>query len=258
MTKEPQITIVLLNYKRPQNIPIILESIKNQSVPARVFLFNNGGINVNAEDIDCYEESPVNLGCMARWKMAQKASTPYLMSLDDDICFKRNDALEKIIQSLEKQDNPNRAIGFFGLRFKKLPIYTMGKNMEVGINQGNEDLHVDIVKGRVMAFRKDLLDGLNFPEEREDDIYLSALFAKKKRRFHRLPLALADSFTELEDFGVGNWQEPIHYSSRNRAVAIYFSANAAMACACIFLAAVYSRLRKIKRKLQLPQFDSNR
>lgn len=94
MFEQPKITIVLLNYKRPKNIPIILDAIKNQTVKSTVFLWNNGSENVQSPLIDRYVQSDENVGCMARWKMAKEATTPFVMSLDDDVNFNRKDVLK--------------------------------------------------------------------------------------------------------------------------------------------------------------------
>ena len=252
-TELPKITIILLNYKRPQNIPIILKAIRSQTVKSIVFLWNNGDVDVNSPLIDRYERSSKNVGCMVRWKLAKEATTPYVMSLDDDICFNRNDALENIIQSLEKQDNPNRIVGFVGACFNSIPIYIIrreficrcgdlsrqtrridntykislgGENIFVKCSLVTQDAAVDIVKGRVMAFRKQLLDDITLPEEREDDIFLSAAFANKARKFHRIPALLNDAFYELPEFATGNWYQQGHFLSRDRALKAHFSPNA--------------------------------
>ena len=52
-----KITIILLNYKRPQNIPLILEAIRTQTIPAKVFLWNNGLDDVNSPLLDRYHLS---------------------------------------------------------------------------------------------------------------------------------------------------------------------------------------------------------
>ncbi len=252
-TEQSEITIVLLNYKRPQNIPIILDTIRSQTRKATVFLWNNGTVDVNSPLIDYYEKSDQNVGCMARWKLAQKAVTPYVMSLDDDICLNGNDALEKIVQSLDEQGNLNRIIGFVGACFSTDLKYNVRKeymcryrNIKGQLIQRMDDVHrinhnnevvfvkrafieqdeaVDAVKGRVMAFRKQLIVDIDLPEEREDDIFLNATFANGTRNFHRIPKLLDDAFCELPEFGEGNWLEQGHVLSRNRALKTYFSAT---------------------------------
>lgn len=250
----PRITIVLLNYKRPRNIPVILNAIRQQTVKARVYLWNNGGDNVNTPLIDRYIESPRNVGCMARWKLAREATTEYVMSLDDDICFNRHDALEDIIESLDKQDDPNRIIDIIGARFSADPDYRTrreyicryldvdrrpyaARTIEFTDEAGNPvvldirvvgaDESVDIVKGRMMAFRRELLDRIELPDEREDDIFLSAAFSSGARGFHRIPAALHDSCRELPEFDVANWHQPGHMQSRDRALKAHFPADLA-------------------------------
>lgn len=246
---EPKITVVLLNYKRPQNIPLILKAIRRQTVPANIFLWNNGIEDVNSSMVDRYERSERNVGCMARWKMVREAKTSYVMSLDDDICLNKDDVLERIILSLNGQDKPNRIIGFYGARFTFIPSYTIkteimcrsydekGKARGIGdtyeIGTGGRPIYakrkfaireeaVDVVYGRTMAFRKDLLDDIILPEEREDDIFLSAVFARKARRVHRIPSILNDAFYNLPDLGVGNRHKEEHLLSRERALRTYF------------------------------------
>ena len=105
-----EMTIVLLNYRRPANIPIILDSIRRQTIQPVVFLWNNGPDAIDAHGVDRYERAGENLGCMVRWKMAREANTPYVMSLDDDLCFARDDALADVVESLRAMDDP---AGFF-------------------------------------------------------------------------------------------------------------------------------------------------
>jgi len=233
-TSPAKITIILLNYERPRNIPIILKAIRDQTVKSDIFLWNNGGSDVDSPLIDRYERSDINVGCMARWKLGRQAKTPYVMSMDDDICFERKDAIENIIQSLEEQDDPNRIIGISGSCFPIIPIYDLRREFMCSFSNDTgqappspliTEASVDIVKGRVMAFRKYLLDDISLPEEREDDIYLSAAFAKNARGFHRIPARLNNAFYELPVYGTGNYYKPGHYLSRNRALRTYFPSN---------------------------------
>ncbi len=232
----PQITILLLNFKRPQNISIILDGIARQTLPARVFLWNNGEVDVNSPQIDWYERSDVNVGCMARWRMAQRAKTPFVMSMDDDLCFSRNDVLQQIVQTLNHPDNRNRIVGMAGMCFDRFPLYKFRRTVSCRRYQDKQclryeesttlllrDTAVDMIMGRLMAFRRNLLEGLWLPDEREDDIFLSATVAGGTRKHHRVPAVLNDAFYELPELGVGNWQQPGHFPSRERALWKYFA-----------------------------------
>jgi len=226
-----EMTIVLLNYRRPGNIPIILDSIRRQTIKPVVFLWNNGPDDVNLAGVDRYENSAENIGCMVRWKMARDADTPYVMSLDDDLCFARDDALADIVGLLRAMDSPDRIVGpagcCLGENFsytERREVYanrTPARTIEPAISTSGYE-EVDIVKGRSMALRRDRLDGLGLPEEREDDIFLSAALAGGRRRFHRIPARLKNAFLELPMLGVGNWRMPEHSHSRDRAAAAYF------------------------------------
>lgn len=227
-------TIILLNYKRPQNIPIILDSIRSQTVRSNIYLWNNGSDDVNSPEIDRYEHSPNNVGCMVRWRLALEADTPYVMSLDDDFCFGRDNALEEIIRLLRKSDHPGRIIGPTGCTFTEEPDYLKRRDIYARYVRADtsamdipESGHfaVDVVKGRSMAFRRELLDNLELPDEREDDIYLSAMFANGKRGFHRIPRRLDFAFRELPEYGLGNWKKPHHMQSRVSATARFFGAH---------------------------------
>ena len=160
-----------------------------------------------------------------------EADTQYVMSLDDDLCFARDDALADVVESLRNMDDPARIVGPVGCRFGENPNYTersdvyaeyapAGTSTQIIRSTGYEA--VDMVKGRSMALRRDRLDGLELPEEREDDIFLSAAIAGGRRRFHRIPKRLKFAFRELPEHGVGNWQRPEHLRSRDRASAEYF------------------------------------
>ena len=186
---------------------------------------------------------------MARWEFAKNATTPFVMSLDDDICFKCDSGLEKIVLSLEQQSNPKRIIGFVGACFSNTLNYNVRREHMCRYGDINRQVHpqnntfrtnndgevvfvkrdfieqdesVDLVKGRVMAFRTELLANMDFPEEREDDIFLNATFANGARCFHKIPMLLNDVFYELPEHQEGNWLKPGHVSSRNRALKDYF------------------------------------
>jgi GT2 family glycosyltransferase len=222
-------TVVLLNYRRPGNIPVILESIRRQTIRPVVFLWNNGPDDVDFLGVDRYEKSGRNVGCMARWELAREADTPYVMSLDDDYCFARDDALEDVVKSLRAMDDPARIIGPVGCRFgtslsyaERTDVYA--DNVRTGRGEGRDFAYeaVDMIKGRCMALRRDRIETLELPDEREDDIFLSAAFADGRRNFHRIPGRLKGAFRALPEFGVGNWQRPEHLESRERATAKYF------------------------------------
>ena len=113
------VTVLLLNYKRVENIPIILDALKNQTVECSIFLWNNGEQEFNDPRLDLVINSSKNLKCWARWSMASYAKTPYIMSHDDDLVLSSPDSLQLLIDAIEKNYIPGRAIGFNGVKLGK-------------------------------------------------------------------------------------------------------------------------------------------
>lgn len=248
--QQPLITILLLNHRRPQNIPLVLDSIESQTLRARVFLWNNGDTDVDSPRIDLYRESDVNVGCMARWALAKEATTRYVMTLDDDVCLNGPDALEKVVRSLEQYADAGRIVGFVGSTFSESLTYnirtevmcryrdTTGRLVERMPDEHHlpgagervlirrvfvdRDEPVDLVKGRMMALETSRVADLTLPDEREDDVFVNATLARGRRGFHRIPKLLDDVVRELPEFGAGNWMQPDHVASRQRAIRSYF------------------------------------
>jgi hypothetical protein len=153
------------------------------------------------------------------------------MSLDDDLCFARDDALADVVLSLRTMDDPARIVGPAGCCFGEHLSYTKRSDVYAGYAAADRngpaarasgDEAVDMVKGRALALRRNRLDGLGLPAEREDDIFLSAALAGGRRRFHRVPPRLTGAFRELPELGVGNWMMPGHLDGRDRAAAEHF------------------------------------
>ena len=133
------------------------------------------------------------------------------------------------------------------MRIKRVLSLTNGEIEVIRKSFILQDTAVDIIKGRMMAFRHGLLNDIDLPEEREDDIFLCATFANGKRRSHLVPALLNDAFYELPTYGVGNWLQQGHSSSRNRPIRTYFSTSKALdnqISRYIFLM-VYAKQRKL-------------
>jgi len=224
----PKVTIILLNYKRPQNIPIILKAVRSQTVKSTVFLWNNGDADVNSPLIDRYEEVQENIGCMARWKLAMEATTPYVMNLDDDLCFERDDVIESIVRCLDRQTVSDRIIGAFGkIILKEDQTYTdtMGIN-DLYRKNLLKDTAVDLIKGRIMALNAEALKSkLSLSDLEpfcEDDIIINGLLANRRRRHHLVPFVLRGAFRDLPDYSSGLVSRKDHFERRNATFKKYF------------------------------------
>ncbi|MDC0839859.1 tetratricopeptide repeat protein [Limnospira fusiformis KN01] len=244
-----KITILLLNFKRYHNIPKIVESLRSQTIPVEIFLWDNSSnINNFFPNIDLVFRASQNQGCSPRWFMALYAKTPYIMTHDDDFMITHHETIANIVRCLEEQQdtrtiiglegvvvNPNKSYAdhVLGLRSRyryqgneygsvgPSLIYRSGKNLDLIRSE-----RVHLVKGRLMATRtENIFRHVDIPtliKEREDDIAVSAMIGQKQR-IHLIPSFFKDCIDELDDNStLGNKDEEFHYHSRDMALKRYF------------------------------------
>ncbi len=100
---QPLVTVVLLHYKRPENVRRVLDSIEAQSLwlqgEVDVFLFNNSGLPFADPRVTWQLDSSHNRYCWPRWLMASLARSKFVCTLDDDLCFADPFSLRDLIDS---------------------------------------------------------------------------------------------------------------------------------------------------------------
>lgn len=235
------VTILLMNYKREQNLPKIIDSLRSQTVPCEIFLWNNSGKIYENPKVDWIINSSNNVRCWSRWSMVPFASNEYVMTLDDDLCFSTNDCLELLINESKADHSPGRAIGTHGVILDKKGNYyprEMSQQLrKVGIKipprhykYPEKKMFVDILKGRLIFFRKeDLKNVPMYPAETDkfmycDDIVVSKYLAGTHKRHHLLTNVLNG---KIEDFPESSGEMALSTSTdwedlRNKMAKIYF------------------------------------
>lgn len=213
-------TALLTSWRRLDNMGEIIESLRSQSVGVEIFLWDNSGFVDFEDHIDLQIAASKNLMCMPRWTMAQYASTDYVFTLDDDLCFKDPEAIEKCCAHYV--DDEVGAFGKEGVRLQPGRGYGRSRHTHV---RSNRDERVDIIKGRflftskhnaVSALRGSMAH-LDAPRI-EDDIVMSAnLWGPKV-----LPRFLAGSFKELPEHGNALYKSNQHAESRERTSRTWF------------------------------------
>ena len=238
-----EITILLLNYRRPHNLGVIIDSLKNQTVPVNIFLWDNSGNSIFYDSrIDLTFRTSENKGCSPRWLTALYAQTKYIMSHDDDFLIIQRNTIEKIVNCLEEQENKKTILGYEGVCVNINKSYTEHVKYEnrykfqenkYGIvaarySHLKSSVRVHLVKGRLMATRTENISKyIDFPtllNEREDDITVSAMIGEGEK-IHLIPRFLKDCIQEIEDPNssqLGNKDNPEHDNSRNLAFKHYF------------------------------------
>ena len=81
----PDLTVCLLNWRRPDNLRRIIDALARQTARPAVFLWNNSGQPFRHDGIDCWIHNSRNSGCWPRWLLATQAETDFVASLDDDL-----------------------------------------------------------------------------------------------------------------------------------------------------------------------------
>jgi hypothetical protein len=231
----PLVTVCLLNWQRPDNIGPVLDSIRSQTLPAQVYLWNNGRpFEFRAGDgamqpivehplVKIAVQSSQNLGCFPRWALAALADTEFVCSLDDDLAFADPTVLEDAIAAC-REECPDGIVGFFGWAATAGQDYGRGYHPN-GCLPGTASIRVDVIKGRFMLMRRavlervpleiSVLEGVPGLSHREDDVYVSLCVSGGRPGFHVIPARLGRRWKELPSHGVAASGEPGHYARRD-------------------------------------------
>lgn len=195
------ITVVLLNYKRPDNLHRIIAAIKSQTVVSTIFVWNNGA-GFEDSGVDWQIDSSINRYCRPRWFMSSQADTDFVCTMDDDLCFADDHVLEDSLAALHAE--PGHAIvGMTGVILKTQSTYRDCIHLDWLPRFPEGDNIVDIVKGRFMLLRTSTIMALDYHaiDPVHDDIAVSALVDGDNK--HLVPGVLRGRFTELPQEGVG-------------------------------------------------------
>ena len=220
------VTVCLLSWMRPGNLPFILDSIAAQSVETRIFLWDNGPEPVDDPRLDWRVDSSVNLGCWPRWIMATHAETEFVCSLDDDLCFGDRHVLRDGLRIMETL-GPDQVVGPFARNLSKSLSYTKGRNIYGSRNGQAKNWKVDVIKGRhILARTEPLRTRLppHLPPPAEDDIAVCGILAGGKLRQHVRPgiyLHKGQRFRELPA-PHSLWGRPDHLYRRDKAAREFF------------------------------------
>lgn len=211
--KKSALTVVLTNWKRVENMHLILDSLSEQSAQPTIYLWNNGE-ELRHPAIDWHIHSSQNALCWPRWFVASMAYTPYVLILDDDLLLTDAQALERGIAYMNQHAHID-ICGLFGMTISQGTKYTDSPTQTVVAEQ---DTFVDIVKGRFVLLRTSALAALHLhPSPPRDvlmseDILVSGALGKNRTTPHVLPSVLAGTWRNLEEphalsHETGHWEQ---------------------------------------------------
>jgi hypothetical protein len=80
------LTVILTNYKRPENVRRLIQALSQQTVKPTLFVWDNSS-EQDCDDprIDWLIRSSQNAKCSPRWWMASHANTDFVLIHDDDL-----------------------------------------------------------------------------------------------------------------------------------------------------------------------------
>jgi len=212
------VLVILLNYRRPENLTMLIESLRRQTVRPRIAIWNNGAEREFA-GVDLVVDASDNLKCLPRWHVAAMLGRQYVAVIDDDLMPIRDDLLEQCVRTCRKYGD-ERILGWTGVKFGPAPRYYRNARHRESAKDGT-DTFADVVKGGFMFLHVDLLREVPLRcthyDDRGDDLWI-CLSTAKRSRFHVIPGFMAGAIRELDEGDVALWREPGHFEKRDRLI----------------------------------------
>lgn len=202
------ISVILLNYQRPHNMARIIASIKAQTVPTEITLFNNRpDCQWGEHKPDRVITSDTNLGCYARLLMAHYAKYDYIVTMDDDVAISDPQLFEYLLA----HHQPGSILGAHGrnVNFANDNPYSSQPDVTNGA--------CNVIKGVFMFYPKALLNQVpigDHTDNLDDDIHIS-LSTGGGKAIHQVDLGVRIHLIELETQPSGVSAQPGHYERRD-------------------------------------------
>jgi len=208
-------TALLLNWKRPDNIPLTIKSIRDQSADIKIWLWNNNPADTTQYDVDYQLNSPNNFKCWPRWLLGSMVTTKYIFTLDDDLLITKPDHISNCIKYIETKPG-DTILGYTGVILQQNKSYWQSPH--ISSPNVRQDIQVDIVKGRFMFMRASILSKVILENEPTcEDIKISSY---SKHKF--IPAVFHDSLCNLPEGEVALHRQAEHGDKRVIAAKKYF------------------------------------
>jgi hypothetical protein len=202
------ITAILLNWKRPENLPYIIKALRGQSVDVRIVLINSVGGSQETFGLDRVVSLPWNFGPVARLLVASQIGAGYVLLQDDDLMAGYADLVAETLESCKEHG----LVGAWGRGVKDL--------------QYRPEIHrgpAAIIKTRWAMLPAEMLAEVRMPPKEArfaDDLWLSLELGKGEPA-HFVDSNLRGGLLELPAGDVGLDRRPDHYESRDEFVEWY-------------------------------------
>ena len=216
---KPELAVVVLDWKRPQNMESVIESIRGQSIPVDLYVVHqaNNRVYESAENIHV----ETNRGCGTRWDILPLVENPYTVFIDDDIKLTDDKILETMLYHVKTRGHVS-AVGITLGDHPERPyssgnkVYAPKEPTRVNICMGNINM-VNTRKARtIWCGATEYIRTMRRPETSiigDDDIISSHLF----NRNSYLNYAVGNGEKPYETLSTMHGLEnmPGHYEFRN-------------------------------------------
>jgi hypothetical protein len=216
------LTVVVTNYRRPENVAAVIAALSTQTVKPTIFVWDNSPAqDFDHPGVDWIIRSSRNARCSARWWMASHASTDFVLVHDDDLAAGNPRVLALTLDAA--QNTAPFAVGAAGVALGAGKGYWRSQHVGVRARAVRRDTGVDIVKGCFFCSTSRELSRLGHLElDAEDDIAVSAMLARGRSRPHVVAAKLRDALVLLPDVEGARKRRRGHRAARELACRKFF------------------------------------
>lgn len=211
---ESPLTMVIVNWRRPYNVPLIIDALKSQTVRPKIFLWNNHPRPICDKRAEWVINSSQNVHAYCLPFLFRRASTEFVGFQDDDLMPGHSRVIEQALDTLRALDDPQQMVGAFGVKLEPGVFYGARGG---DVRNVSEDTPVDVVKNRFVLLRRAAV--VTLPDTWENhhaDLWQSFHLAGTRRRFHRVASCFRDALLELPEGDVGYSRQDGHLETRHK------------------------------------------
>src|SRR5918912_2491772 len=210
------VTVVITNYCRQDNLPLIIDALWRQTLRPTVFV----GDNSSAQDfrdgrVAWMIRSSTNARCAPRWWMASHAVTDFIIIHDDDLAPRDEFVVADAVDAAGVR--APFLVGASGVVLREHEPYSDCLHVGLESRSIDSDTPVDIVKGRFTCGPTNVIAEMGHIDlDAEDDIIVSAVLGRGLVAPHVVPLSLSSRFSELPRGSFERERRPDHMLRREK------------------------------------------
>jgi hypothetical protein len=206
------ITSIIVHYKRPQNIPKIVNAIRGQTVKSEIWIWDNSGDCPDAGDVMI--RSNQNFSQLGRLMLMQAVRSEYVWLNDDDGAINTPDLFQKLIE--ENKEYPYSVVGWKGKSLKDAHPVRPYQNVKGWVPSGSE---ADVINSGFSFFHRRIINEIvsnpfdvwAWDEyQHGNDMYISSRAKVRSSKY------IYDCIEMLDEQGVKLSGESHHMDIRNK------------------------------------------